>query len=291
MRLPSRITLPIMLLAMALVGPAVAARPSPCRPALSRATCLFNGDGTKLVGTLVGTSQIDSFSVGRNGRLTAAPGSPFTAQGLGPSGSEFRPTSPNQLFVTNAHNGVGLGTVSAFDDSANGTLSSIGSSPFADLQTAPCWLVISHVGRFLFAVNTGSGYISSYSIAPGGALALLGSTPVSATGGVGAVDPGLSPDGRYLYVNESRIDAVGAFAVNSGNLSELANSPTPLPTGATPARHRRQLKPGRRRPRSHELGATPPRLAWPPARLKMRRRPPNHQTPTFHRSLPCTYPD
>ncbi|MGO9971680.1 MAG: lactonase family protein [Solirubrobacteraceae bacterium] len=201
---------------------------------------LFNSDGTKLVGTEVGTSLIDSFRVGWNGLLTAAPGSPFTAQGLGPFGSEFRPTDPDQLFVTNAHNGtgptgVGLGTVSAFHDSFNGTLSSIGSSPFADLQVAPCWLVISHDGRYLFAVNTGSGTISSYFIAPGGALTLLDSTTVSATGGVGAVDPGLSPDGRYLYVNESRIDAVGMFAVRGGSLTELPSSPTALPAGATPA--------------------------------------------------------
>ncbi len=201
---------------------------------------LFNSDGTKLVGTEVGTSLIDSFRVGWNGLLTAAPGSPFAAQGLGPFGSEFRPTDPDQLFVTNAHNGtgptgVGLGTVSAFHDSFNGTLSSIGSSPFADLQVAPCWLVISHDGRYLFAVNTGSGTISSYWIAPGGALTLLDSTTVSAAGGVGAVDPGLSPDGRYLYVNESRIDAVGMFAVRGGSLTELPSSPTALPAGATPA--------------------------------------------------------
>ena len=105
---------------------------------------LFNGNGTKLVGTRVGTSQIDSFRVGGDGRLTAAPGSPFAAQGLGPFGSEFRPTNPGQLFVSNAHNGTGLGTVSAFSDSANGTLSSIGASPFPDFVTAPCWVEITH---------------------------------------------------------------------------------------------------------------------------------------------------
>jgi 6-phosphogluconolactonase len=196
---------------------------------------LFNGGGSKLAGTRVGTSLIDSFTVGGDGRLAAAPGSPFPAQGLGPFGSEFRPTNPDQLFVSNAHDGAGAGTVSAFSDSADGTLSPIGSSPFADLQTAPCWVEISHDGQFLFAVNTGSGSISRYSIAPGGALTLLGSTPVGATGGVGAVDARLSPDGRTLFVDESRIGAVGAFAVNGGNLTELASSPTSLPAGATPA--------------------------------------------------------
>jgi 6-phosphogluconolactonase len=197
---------------------------------------LFNGNGRKLVGTRVGSSQIDSFTVGRDGRLSAAPGSPFSAQGLGPFGSEFRPTKPDQLFVSNAHNAdAGSGTVSAFRDAGNGTLSAIGSSPFGDLQTAPCWVEITGDGQFLFTVNTASGSISRYSIAPGGALTLLGSTAVRATGGVGAVDARLSPDGRTLYVDESRIGSVGAFRVHDGNLGELAGSPTSLPAGAEPA--------------------------------------------------------
>jgi len=197
---------------------------------------LFNGDGTRLAGTRVGTSQIDSFTVGPGGLLTAAPGSPFPAQGLGPFGSEFRPTNPGQLFVSNAHNaGAGSGTVSAFSDSADGTLSPIGSSPFADLQTAPCWVEITHDGRYLFTVNTGSGSISRYRITHRGALILLGSTAVKASGGVGAVDARLSPDGRTLYVDESKIGAVGVFAVDGGSLTELASSPVSLPAGATPA--------------------------------------------------------
>jgi len=200
------------------------------------ADVLFNQNGTKLVGTEVGPSLIDSFTVGRNGLLTAAPDSPLAAQGLGPFGSEFRPTNPSQLFVSNAHNvGAGTGTISVFKDAQNGTLSPIGSSPFADLQTAPCWVEISPNGQFLFTVNTGSGEISRYSIAPGGTLTLLGSTPVGATGGVGAVDARLSPDGRTLYVDESRIGKVGEFAVNGGSLTELAGSPVSLPAGATPA--------------------------------------------------------
>jgi hypothetical protein len=200
------------------------------------ADVLFNGTGTKLVGTEVGTSVIDSFTVGFDGRLTAAPGSPFTAQGLGPFGSEFRPTNPNQLFVSNAHNtAVNSGTISAFRDHFNGTLTSIGASPFGDQQMAPCWVEITNDGQFLFTVNTASGSISRFQIAGNGTLTLLGSTQVGQTGGVGAVDARLSPDGRYLFVDESRIGAVGAFAVDGGSLTELTTSPTSLPAGATPA--------------------------------------------------------
>ena len=140
---------------------------------------LFNGDGTRLVGTRVGTSLIDSFTVGADGLLTAAAASPFAAQGLGPFGSEFSPTDPTQLFVSNAHNvGPGTGTISAFNDAADGTLTSIGSSPFADLQTAPCWVEISHDGKILFTVNTASSSISRFAIAADGSLSLLGSTPL-----------------------------------------------------------------------------------------------------------------
>ena len=168
--------------------------------------------------------------------LTAAPGSPFKAEGLGPFGSEFRPTDPGQLFVSSAHNtAVNSGTVSAFTDFADGTLSPIAGSPFADGQMAPCWVEITHDGQFLFTVNTASGTISRYRIAHDGALMLLGSTPVGQTGGVGAVDARLSPDGGFLYVDESRIGKVGAFAVHGGNLTELSSSPTSLPAGATPA--------------------------------------------------------
>ncbi len=198
---------------------------------------LFNGPGTSLVGTRAGAGtpqEIDSFTVGTNGLLTAAPDSPLPAQGLGPFGSEFRPTNPQQLFVSNAHNvGAGTGTISAFSVASNGSLTSIGASPYADNQTAPCWIEITHDGQFLFTVNTGSGEISRYAIATDGSLKLLGSTPVGNTGGVGAVDARLSNDGRTLYVDESRLGVVGAFAVNGGNLTELPSSA--LPAGATPA--------------------------------------------------------
>ena len=79
---------------------------------------VLNGDNTKLVGTRVNTSLIDSFTLNRDERPHAAHGSPFAAQGVGPFGSEFRPTDPDQLFVANAHNGAGTTGhgVSAFND-------------------------------------------------------------------------------------------------------------------------------------------------------------------------------
>jgi hypothetical protein len=192
---------------------------------------LFNSSGTNLVGTRVGTSQIDSFRVGWFGRLIPAPGSPFAAQGPGPFGSEFRPTDPSQLFVSNAHGGTNAGTVSAFSVAGDGTLSSIGASPFADNQTAPCWVEITHDGGFLFTVNTASADISSYAIASDGALTLVGNTT---PGGLGTAseDARLSPDGADLYVNETGTGVIGEFAVNGGTLTPIGTVPVSTGDGA-----------------------------------------------------------
>jgi 6-phosphogluconolactonase (cycloisomerase 2 family) len=176
---------------------------------------------------------IDSFLVLPDGRLLRAPGSPVTGQGLGQLGSEFSPTNPSQLFVSNAHNGTGLGTVSAYNDGFFGQLTSIGASPYADGQTAPCSVEISHDGGYLFTVNTGSSTVSSYSINVNGSLSLIGSTVVD--GGGADTDARLSPNGNYLLVDGSGHNFVSVFAVHGGSLTEVSSSPTPLPAGASSA--------------------------------------------------------
>jgi 6-phosphogluconolactonase len=195
---------------------------------------LFNATGSTLAGTLVASSQIVSYRVDWSGRLNAAPGSPYAAQGPGPFGSEFSPVNPNQLFVSNAHGGANAGSVSAFRVGFGSSLSSIGSSPFADDQTAPCWVEISHDGRFLFAVNTAVPSVSSYAIGFGGSLKLLGSVPFQGASAVGPQDARLSPDGSTLWVVDSGGDALSGFAVNGGSLAPLASAPVALPAGAAP---------------------------------------------------------
>ena len=201
---------------------------------------LFNGDGTKLVGTRIATSEIDSFTVGRNGLLTSAIGSPFSAQGFDPAqgygqlGSEFSPTKPDQLFVSDAHTAAGSGApglVSSFTDGPDGVLAPIAGSPVGNDGIASCWVEISHDGAYLFAVNTGSSTVSTYTIASDGTLTFLTSTP-SGELGKGAEDARLSPDGSTLWVVEAGTDAVVGFTVNGGNLTPLSS--TPGPAGATP---------------------------------------------------------
>jgi DNA-binding beta-propeller fold protein YncE len=92
---------------------------------------------------------------------------------------------------------------------------------------------ISHDGKYLFTVNTGSGNISGYSINPDGSLALIGSTPIRSGGA--DIDLRLSPDGTTLSVDGSGNHILSVFAVHGGTLTELPSSPTPLPAGGTPA--------------------------------------------------------
>jgi len=200
---------------------------------------LFNGTGRNLIGVEVGTTDpstflIDSFAVGPDGRLTAAAGSPFAAQAAGPFGSSFSPTAPHHLYVSNAHGGAGNGSVSAFQVTPNAKLSSIGASPYADGQTAPCWVEISHDGRYLWAVNTGSTTISSYRILANGSLRYLTSTPFNSGTGIRPFDARLDVAGDHLYVVDAAIASVSGFSVSGGSLTELASSPAALPTGATP---------------------------------------------------------
>ena len=200
---------------------------------------LFNGTGKNLIGVETGTTDpstflIDSFKVGDDGRLTPAAGSPFAAEAAGPFGSEFSPTDPHHLYVSNAHGGMANGSVSAFSVNPNAKLKSLEGSPYPDGQTAPCWVEISHDGRYLFTVNTGSPNISSYRISANGRLEYLSSTPFKSPGSIRPFDARLDVSGEHLYVVDSAIASVSGFSVSGGALNELTSSPSALPTGATP---------------------------------------------------------
>jgi 6-phosphogluconolactonase (cycloisomerase 2 family) len=196
------------------------------------------GAGLTLIGTRVGPgsgpSFIDSFAVDAFGRLYAAPGSPLPAQRIGPFGSAIRPTNPNQLFVSNAHDGANAGSVSVYRIAADSSLHAITGSPFADNQTAPCWVAITADGATLFAVNTAVPSISGYTIGGNGSLTLQGSTPFNTPTGLRPFDAATDPSGQDLYVVDAGVAKVSAFAISGSSLTEVAGSPFAIPGGAAP---------------------------------------------------------
>jgi 6-phosphogluconolactonase len=171
----------------------------------------------------IGPSLIDSFRIGSHGKLKPVAGSPFASQRIGPIGSAFRPRESNQLFVTNAHDGPGQGSVSVYDVTRKGRLSPIDGSPFANGQTATCWIDITRDGRYAYVVNTASPSMSSYRINRDGTVALVANTPFK--NAMTPFDVRLDPKGRFLYVVDAGAARIHAFAVRSGQLTELPGSP------------------------------------------------------------------
>ena len=119
--------------------------------------------------------------------LHPAFGSPFAAQAAGPFGSEFSPTGRTTC-TSRTPTAVRGTDRSPPSPSAHAKLKLDRRSPFADGQTAPCWVEISHDGRYLFAVNTGSTTISSYQILANGSLQYLTSTAFSSGTGIRPFD-------------------------------------------------------------------------------------------------------
>jgi DNA-binding beta-propeller fold protein YncE len=129
--------------------------------------------------------------------------------------------------------GKEAGSVSAFIDCGDGTLTSIDASPFPNCRTAPCSIEISHDGRHLSVVNTELKSISSYSIASEGSRTLLETTPVNAPTAQ-PVDAWISPDCTTLWVVDSGGNTVSGLALDCGTVTELPASATPGPAGAQP---------------------------------------------------------
>ena len=76
-------------------------------------------------------------------------------------------------------NGAGKGSVSAFHDGKNGVLTSIGGSPYADNQTAPCWVTITPNGQYAYTVDAGHATVSAFAVSAQGSLSELVSSPIA----------------------------------------------------------------------------------------------------------------
>jgi hypothetical protein len=203
-------------------------------PGANIADVLFNGDGTRLVGTRLGTALIDSFTVDSGGLLHAAPGSPF--QGVaGTFAGRFRPTNPGQLFVANTAGGTGTNgpsSLAAYTDSATGVFQEIGG-PVSNDQKGSCWIEITPDGRYAYTSNAGSDTISRYALAADGTPTYLSSTHLQGSTDLHPFDLRADAGGRYLYVAEVDNGSVGVLQINGdGSLTELAGSPVALPSGA-----------------------------------------------------------
>ena len=144
------------------------------------------------------------------------------------------PPTRTNCFVSNAHDGPGKGTVSAFKVSSNGTLTSIGS-PLPGTGRPPRAGLRSRTnGRFCSAVNTALPSTSGYSIR---------SEWVDAAARQHTVQPpcrsrtsrcAAPPNGKTLMVVDGGGRSVSAPSWSTAEPHRVPSSPTQLPSGAAP---------------------------------------------------------
>jgi 6-phosphogluconolactonase len=152
------------------------------------------------------TNLIDVYRIQGDGSLSALTSFPST--GVYPFGMAFNPARPQELIVDDGFGFGGshpTGAVTAYR-LAHGTIRLI-NGPVPDFQVAPCWMVITHDGRFAYTSDADSHTISGYYINEDGAISLLnangvtGSTPADTF----PLEESLSSNSHFLYVLDSRL--------------------------------------------------------------------------------------
>jgi 6-phosphogluconolactonase (cycloisomerase 2 family) len=181
----------------------------------------FSPNGSTIVAIERGTGKLDTFPISSS----EIPGSPtFTpSSGVAPFASFF--TSSGILLVAEA----GSSSVSSYTLSGD-SLTEVTSSLPTGFSTT-CWVAASPDGKFAYASNPGSSEISVLSIAPSGALAVVGSGATA--DGAAPLDISVTPDGKYLYALTTGAGTISVFSIGSdGSLTLLGAQPSiPAATG------------------------------------------------------------
>lgn len=172
----------------------------------------FTPDGTRLIVTEGGTSQIDIFELGADGLITGVVTQP--AAGSGPFGFAF--ARGGTLLVTSANSSALASYTLGSDD----TLSII-TPALSDGQLATCWVTLTRDGKFAFVSNTGSGTLSTYEVSPSGTLSLASALTTKVPGSA-PIDSALSSDGAFLYADDSARGRILSFTVHGASLTQLA---------------------------------------------------------------------
>ena len=178
----------------------------------------FDQDGDVLLVTEKNTNNLDIFSVDANGVASG----PIVRPSAGQTPLGFAFGKRNQVFVSDAFGGAPNASAVSSYRITGGSLQTI-TAAAGDKQSAACWVVVSNDGRFAYTTNTGSGSISGYRIGFNGALQLLNSNGITATGaGSTPLDAAFSNNGRFLYVLTPGTRNIQGFSFGSdGSLTPL----------------------------------------------------------------------
>jgi 6-phosphogluconolactonase (cycloisomerase 2 family) len=179
-----------------------------------------------------GSFDLSVFSISAsNGALTPVQIPAGNPVPLGMSPINMALSSAGILYITgSSSNGV----------SSNGLIETYtlnqGVPTFTNLYltgTNPYGLAITPAGGFLYTANNVDDSLSEFTVASGGALTPLASSPIGETYS-GPVALQINPSGSYMYVADEGSGNLAAFSIGSdGGLTLLTSSP--FTTAAQPA--------------------------------------------------------
>jgi 6-phosphogluconolactonase (cycloisomerase 2 family) len=189
----------------------------------------FSNSGDFLVVTNKDTNTIDTFAVAADGRPGPAQSQP--SEGDTPFGFGF--DRAGHLIVSEAFGGAaGASAVSSYTLDSAGLLSTVSAS-VPDHEAAACWIAITRNGRFAYTTNTGSGSISSYTIAGDGSLALLEQVAAGTGAGSTPTDLAQSSSSRVLLALLPGTGEVASYRVAGDGRLTPADQVGGVPGGAT----------------------------------------------------------
>ena len=173
----------------------------------------FTPDGAHLIVTTKTNSTVDVFSIGPDGRPSAAP----VKNPAAPVPFAFVFDSAGDMVL----NFAGTSSLETFTVNVDGTITPI-SAPVSDTQAALCW--ITPAAGFEYTSNTASGDVSQFQVLGNGSVVLV--NPIAASGIPGATDSASA--GGFFYVQSGLSATVHVFSIGAGGVLspvQVANVP------------------------------------------------------------------
>jgi len=187
----------------------------------------FTPDGSWIMVTEKATNVISTFRVKNNGSVGNGIFTPSVGQT--PFGFDF--ARDRFIIVSNAvGGGPDAGSSTSYTLQNNGKPKDINGA-IPDLQTAPCWFATTKYGRFAYTTNTGTNNISSYYVAPWGALYLVQSE--AAKTGTGPLDIVVAANNYFVFELNSKSNTIGSYHRKFLGGLEFISNTAGLPMPAT----------------------------------------------------------
>ena len=186
----------------------------------------FTNEGTVLVITEKATNKIITYTVDDMGK----PATMHSINSSTPTPFGFAVGKQGTIYVSEAAGGApGASVVSSYHVSESGMIELVTGSVSAG-QTAACWVVVTNNEKYVYATNTGSSNVSSFTPAKGGLMVL--EAIAGATGaGSSPIDAALSVNSKFMYVLNAGINTISVFEVAADGSLDLLQTVTGLQTG------------------------------------------------------------